>query len=655
MASTDAFRTAPSRPRTAAPASATPAPTGARRRVTNLDVLRALSALAVLGIHAYALGRGTIPIRAERWFQVPLLGLASGVWMFFVISGYVISRPFVDALLEARPLPALRGYAWRRILRIYPLYWVTLAVVIAIAGVDGLGPWLLLSHVALLNNLVPRQQESLFSVTWTLTIEVIFYAAIPLCAYAARAAGSRRLTAERLACWVIVSWLASIAFTVFAGLQGDGGIGLWLRGVFPGMWASFCPGILLAIGPHLRAPRARRWLLELPASPPALVLAAVLVALGVVLSTDAPLRFGISAYELLTDAARIPFALGYGIIAAAALRSPDWGRHARWALQLGLASYGIYLIHPVVGLVLTRAGLVPIARATVAAYVVNALVLTALTVPLALLSWRALERPALGLARRLGRSGASPTVPGVTGEGIREFWNERAREDALYFVDTRRRYGDRAAGDIGDAGAIVDLLLSQFGLEIWPGDRVLEIGCGVGRLTRQLAGRAREVIALDVSDEMLARARALAPDLANVRWRLGDGVSLTGVDDASIDAALSTVVFQHVPDPAITLGYVREVGRVLRPGGWAVLQVSNDPAVHRPRDTWRHRARAALGRGPRGQRHPAWLGSWVRIGDVRAAAAEAGMGLEGVVGEGTQYCQVLLRRPGPAAPRPGPR
>ena len=92
-----------------------------------------------------------------------------------------------------------------------------------------------------------------------------------------------------------------------------------------------------------------------------------------------------------------------------------------------------------------------------------------------------------------------------------------------------------------------------------------------------------DVLALDISPEMLERARELNPDANNVEWLLGDGTSLAGVQDASVDACVSQVVLQHVPDSAITLGYVREIGRVLKPGGWAAIQVSNDAEAHRRR------------------------------------------------------------------------
>jgi peptidoglycan/LPS O-acetylase OafA/YrhL/SAM-dependent methyltransferase len=620
-------------------------------RVGNLDVLRAIAAFAVLALHAYSLGGRNVPIRAQYWYDVPLIGLASGVWLFFALSGYVISRPFVEALLGHRPLPALVPYALRRALRIYPLYWIALSVLIAIAGAGGVGGAALTAHYLLYNNLLRGQEEAVFPAAWTLTLEAIFYAAVPALALVL-ARRRRALSAERLAALVLASWLLSIAFTAVADLQGESSTGLWLRFLFPSMWQSFCPGIMLAIAPHLRSPRWRRWLVRAPAARLAAPAIVVLGLAAVLLSARAPLRFGVVPYELVSDLSRPLFALAYGLLVAGALRARDWSRHGRWILTLGLASYGIYLIHPVLEELLLRYGLDPLAHDTVPAYLVHVAFLGCLTIVLAISSWNWVERPAIGLARVLGArwqagrgTGTRSTMPAVDAGSMRSFWNERAREDARYFVDTRRRYRakDRGADEGDDAERIVDFVLGTLGVALRPGGTVLEIGCGIGRLTRVLAARAGKVIALDVSDEMLAHARARHPDLGHVRWLLGDGVSLHGVPDSTVDACLSTVVFQHVPDPEIVFGYVRELGRVLRPGGWAALQVSNDPRVHEPRDGPLRRALALIGRAPRGQRHPAWLGAPVELAALRAAAEGGGLELERIWGEGSQYCLVLLR------------
>jgi peptidoglycan/LPS O-acetylase OafA/YrhL/SAM-dependent methyltransferase len=627
-------------PAGAGPATAPGAPE--RARVRNLDVLRAVAALGVLAIHAYAMGGRVVPVKATDAADVALSVLATGVWLFFAVSGYVITRPFAAALAQGHPLPDLGRYARRRALRIFPLYWLALTAMIAIGGAAGTRAWQFPVHYLLLNNLVPGRQEALFPAAWTLTLEVLFYAVVPLLARGLRA-WRPAISAQSLARLLAASWALSIMFTVGADLLGDGRIGLWLRGSLPAMWQMFCPGILLAIVPYLPDSAWRRRLRRLSVRPGRCATVALAVlAPAAILAADAPLRFGVPAYQILVDLSRPLFAVGYGLIVAAAITGPRW--RGRRLIALGTASYGIYLLHPVISALLDRLGAVPFTGTGPGAFAGNLAVLAALTIPLSLASWRWLERPALAWSSS-PRSG-STRMPAVGPDEMRRFWNERAREDAFYFVDSRQPYKAADPERFWEAEALVDYLLGGLGVQLGRDDRVVEIGCGVGRITRVLAARAAEVLALDVSDEMLARARRHNPELANVRWMLGDGRSLAPLQDASVDACVSVVVLQHVPDPEITLGYVRELGRVLRPGGWAALQVSDDPSIHRPRQPASQRVRAALGRAPRGQRHPAWLGTRADLDAIAAAAHESATEVERVWGAGSQYCQVLLRRTG---------
>src|SRR5689334_21528538 len=107
---------------------------------------------------------------------------------------------------------------------------------------------------------------------------------------------------------------------------------------------------------------------------------------------------------------------------------------------------------------------------------------------------------------------------------MQRFWDERARENAFFFVDDRLDYRDTDVERFWrDGQADLSELLRVVGAEIAPSDVVLDIGCGVGRLTRAAAAQARHVIGLDVSAEMLARARELNAHLENVEFRHGDG------------------------------------------------------------------------------------------------------------------------------------
>ncbi len=369
-------------------------------RVGNIDVLRAAAALAVLVGHAYALGGRGIPVKAQYVYDVPMITLATGVWLFFGISGYVISKPFVDRLLRGEPLPDLRGYAVRRTARIFPLYWIALTATIVLGSRDPTLGWQYPFHYLLLNNLIPGREGALFSVAWTLTLEFIFYIAVPLLALTVRAS-RRPASPERLALLVVASWAGSVGFTAVSDLQGDGTLGLWLRGSFPAMWQMFCPGILLAVAPHLCDPAWRRWLVQLPASRTGRRLMIFCLVVAAVVSAAAPLRFGVVSYQLFVDATRPLFAVGYGLLVATALRARPLGRQGGSLLTLGLISYGIYLLHAVVlEFLLHHPSLIPFRDTSPAAFALHAGYTAALTIPLALASWRWLERPLIQLGRQ---------------------------------------------------------------------------------------------------------------------------------------------------------------------------------------------------------------------------------------------------------------
>lgn len=225
------------------------------------------------------------------------------------------------------------------------------------------------------------------------------------------------------------------------------------------------------------------------------------------------------------------------------------------------------------------------------------------------------------------------------------YWDARARENALYYVDNRLDYRNpdsQAFWDGGDAG--LDQILKMVEQPIGSTETVVDIGCGVGRMSRALAKRAGRVIAIDVSSEMLARGRGFNAHVENIDWVHGDGRSLKPIENASVDGCFSHVVFQHLPDPSLTLGYVREMGRVLRPGGWAVFQVSTNPAIHTPREGRRARLKRALRTGPRGLADPAWLGSAIDLEEMRDVATESGLAMEACAAPGTQFTIARLCR-----------
>ena len=101
--------------------------------------------------------------------------------------------------------------------------------------------------------------------------------------------------------------------------------------------------------------------------------------------------------------------------------------------------------------------------------------------------------------------------------------------------------------------------------------RALDYGCGVGRLSRALAGAFTEVVGIDFSESMLEEARRANASIANLRFERNDGRSLSAVATASVDFVYSVIALQHSP-AAAQRGVIREFGRVVAPGGVAVFQ-----------------------------------------------------------------------------------
>ena len=226
-------------------------------------------------------------------------------------------------------------------------------------------------------------------------------------------------------------------------------------------------------------------------------------------------------------------------------------------------------------------------------------------------------------------------------ERMRRDWDERAILDARRAVYTRDSEADVAGFD--ESGrANYDQLVRPF-LPVLlegrlPGDcRVVEIGCGLGRMTQWFAREFAAVDAMDVSPAMLEQARARLTGSANIAWRLGSGYDLQPIPGGCCDLVFSYIVFQHIPSQAAIEGYVREAARVLKPRGAFKFQLNGDQSAE-------YRAHA----------RDTWLGETFSLDEAAAMLEAAGFSLLAAEGAGTQYF-VLTARKGPEPRVEGPR
>jgi peptidoglycan/LPS O-acetylase OafA/YrhL len=221
-------------PRTAPVPDAVRPPPG-NPRFALVDGLRAIAVLLILAFHV----AGQQGVTQGKWWGPFALRLDVGVTIFFVISGFLLYRPFVAARLASAPLPGALAYARRRALRILPAYWVALTLLAIYPGLTGVFTgdwWVYYGFLQVYDHSWFGFFEGL-SQAWSLCVEVTFYAALPaLALLLARLPGRHLRTRVRgqLAILALLS-AASLAFRAAvhaihpepAGAQTLPGLFLW--------------------------------------------------------------------------------------------------------------------------------------------------------------------------------------------------------------------------------------------------------------------------------------------------------------------------------------------------------------------------------------------------------------------------------------------
>lgn len=230
---------------------------------------------------------------------------------------------------------------------------------------------------------------------------------------------------------------------------------------------------------------------------------------------------------------------------------------------------------------------------------------------------------------------------------MHQFWDAKAREHSLHFIAS-----DVIALDSHDEATFfasgeedVQKFLMEAHFTQCSEKTMLEIGCGIGRMTHAFASRFKTVVAIDISSEMIAQAQQQLASLPNVQLFVCNGTDLHDFPDESFDFVFSYITFQHIPDSQITLGYIHEIGRVLKKGGISYFQVNTKRRPFaRLRRNLRLRARIQRLQGKGDYVSPAWSGSSLSVNMLYKAVRESGMQMLHLTGEGTQYTWVLAER-----------
>ncbi|MEP6714746.1 MAG: class I SAM-dependent methyltransferase [Terriglobia bacterium] len=182
-------------------------------------------------------------------------------------------------------------------------------------------------------------------------------------------------------------------------------------------------------------------------------------------------------------------------------------------------------------------------------------------------------------------------VDPVLVDKMRQEWDERARENARHYVATAQTEWTDEEYFASGRENVCREILTDMGNVCQGKDpkqmKVLEIGCGTGRVTHALSEVFGEVYGVDISGEMIDRAREALRDRPNAHVFRNSGADLQVLGDIQFDFAFSYIVFQHIPSREVIYSYTREVHRLLRPGGLFKLQVQGDATLlTSAEDTW---------------------------------------------------------------------
>lgn len=216
---------------------------------------------------------------------------------------------------------------------------------------------------------------------------------------------------------------------------------------------------------------------------------------------------------------------------------------------------------------------------------------------------------------------------------MRRDWDRRARENARHYVDTARKEWSDEEFFAGGEKELQEHVLNDLGNICQGKDpkamRVLEIGCGAGRVTRALARFFGEVYAVDISRHMVRQARQAVAEFPNAHIFCNNGRDLSvlrrrwwhrwGIGGRlQFDFAFSCLVFQHIPSRAVIESYLSAVNRLLRPGALFKFQVLGYSAKEPDVDD-------------------SWIGQALGAEDARQLAESSGFELRYQYGAGTQY------------------
>src|SRR6476661_276687 len=356
-----------------------PPPSSPQHRAA-IDGVRGLAALGVLVFHVWLYRDNRHHGARHALTDHVLFSLNAGLILFFVLSGFLLYRAYARAIVRRSTLPGAATYARRRVARIVPAYYACglgcLALYAAI-GPHDIQPAIreLPAFAVFAQNYSLDTLMQLNPVLWTLSVEAAFYVALPLIALAAWRLGTKAHVALLLGLVAFGIGFNVLDQSVFTGEIPGKTLPEWI--------GIFAIGMLAALALERRNSSLTRF-----STATCILMGFAIVVLRAVWTESPVLPDPVLRGALLAPLSAVGFALVIAAAADGGGRSIAWLR-SRPLAYAGLVSYGIYLWHVPVILVLKERNALPVALLP------RLLTVLAITVAIASVSWRLIEQPVI--------------------------------------------------------------------------------------------------------------------------------------------------------------------------------------------------------------------------------------------------------------------
>jgi SAM-dependent methyltransferase len=211
---------------------------------------------------------------------------------------------------------------------------------------------------------------------------------------------------------------------------------------------------------------------------------------------------------------------------------------------------------------------------------------------------------------------------------MKKEWNARGKANYKYFISYSNSEEEFIHSGKESLEKLILPIMDSITHNRDPNElKVLEIGCGAGRVTFWMASVFGEVYGVDIAEDMIEKGKKYCKNLKNVHLSTNNGMDLSDFGNDFFDFVFSFIVFQHIPDKNIIINYIKEVERVLKHGRIFKFQLQG-----------------YLGKDYADKEKDSWYGVSFSEEEIKEIAEKFNFEIISLEGQGTQYFWIIFKK-----------